>query len=91
MIKICKNGHQFKKSSDCPVCPQCEKENQNKLNEFSVLSAPARRALKNAGIVNIENLSNYSTKDLIKLHGLGPSSIPKIKKLLEIQGLALKK
>lgn len=87
--KICKNGHTFYKSSDCPVCPICEKEKESGI--FVSLSAPARRALENAGIKTLKQLANYSEIDLLQLHGMGPSSIPKIKKLLHQQGLQLKK
>lgn len=87
--KICKNGHTFYKSSDCPVCPTCEKE--KKLGVFISLSAPARRALENAGVKTLKQLVNYSEIDLLQLHGMGPSSLPKIKVLLQQQGLQLKK
>jgi len=87
--KICKNGHTFYKSSDCPVCPTCEKEKE--LGVFVSLSAPARRALENAGIKTLKQLVNYSEIDLLQLHGMGPSSIPKIKALLQQQGFQLKK
>lgn len=25
-LRTCKKGHRYYKSSDCPVCPACEKE-----------------------------------------------------------------
>lgn len=60
------------------------------VNPFAVLSAPAQRALKNEGIKTLKQLAQYSEKDLLKLHGLGPSSIPKINEILAAQGLQLK-
>jgi DNA-directed RNA polymerase alpha subunit len=42
---------------------------------LSRLAAPARRALENAGITNIEQLSHYSIQEILNLHGLGNSSI----------------
>lgn len=29
-LKICEKGHQYYKSSDCPICPVCEKERKPK-------------------------------------------------------------
>jgi hypothetical protein len=49
---------------------------------MSSLSAPARRALLNAGITSVELLSEKSVAELLKLHGLGPSSIPKLREVL---------
>jgi DNA-directed RNA polymerase alpha subunit len=86
--KLCKNGHTFYKSSDCPVCPICEKE--KKLGVFDSLSAPARRALENAGVKTLKQLANHSEVELLQLHGMGPSSIPKIKALLQQNGFRLK-
>lgn len=90
MLKNCKKGHQFYKSSDCPTCPICERERKPKEGFLMVLAAPARRALENAGILTIEQLSNYSENELLALHGMGKSSIPKLKIILEKHNLSLK-
>jgi hypothetical protein len=58
---------------------------------FSNLSAPAKRALEREGITTINQLSQYSEKKLLQLHGLGPSTIPKLRTALEAQGLTFKK
>ncbi len=42
------------------------------------ISKPAQRALENAGINSIEELKKYSDQELLKLHGLGPASLPHI-------------
>ncbi len=90
-LKSCNKGHKYYKSSDCPTCPICEAEKNPKNGFLSLLSAPARRALENNGITTIEQLSKYSEKDLLKLHGLGKSSIPKLRTELEEKGLTFKK
>lgn len=88
--RICKNGHQFKKSSVCSICPLCEKNNVN-LNSFLVvLKAPARRALQNANIDTLAKLACYSEKELLLLHGFGKASLPALKIELEKAGLCLK-
>ena len=89
--KVCINGHTFYKSSDCPVCPICEKEKKPKDEFLSLLGAPARRALESEGIKTLKQLSRYSEAELLKLHGMGPSTIPKLAKALERAGLAFRK
>lgn len=58
---------------------------------LSFLGAPAQRALLNElKISNLEDLSRYSKKDLLRLHGFGPSSIPKLEHALKKIGKKLK-
>jgi len=89
--RVCENGHVYYKSSDCPVCPICEKEREPTVGFLSELGAPARRALEGAGITTPELLSKYSEKEILKLHGMGPSSMPKLKDALKRSGLNFKK
>ena len=89
-LKTCKNGHQFYKSSDCPTCPVCEEERKPKDNFLSILAAPARRALENNGIISLEHLSQYSEKEVLNFHGMGKSTIPKLRKLLTDNKLSFK-
>lgn len=89
-LKTCENGHQFFKTSDCPTCPKCE-ENRKPQNGFlAILGAPARRALENENIDSLEKLATFSEKEILKLHGMGKSSIPKLKQALEKSGLNFK-
>ena len=46
------------------------------------LSAPAQRALKAAKIDSFEALSKWSDQELLQLHGIGPTAIPKLKEVL---------
>ncbi len=89
-LKVCRKGHNFYKSSSCPVCPICEKEKDVK-GFLSLVSAPARRALENNGITTLKQLSKHSEKELLSFHGLGPSAIPILKKALKEKDLNLKK
>ena len=89
--RVCDNGHVYYKSSDCPVCPICEEERAPSDGFLSELAAPARRALEGAGITTLGFLSKYSEKELLKLHGMGPSSIPKLRDALKKSGLNFKK
>lgn len=85
---LCKNGHTFIKSSDCPVCPQCEKEKKNRNTQLSFLSAPAYRALINEGIDDLKQLSGQSENRLLGLHGIGQKAIDIIKTQLKKNNLA---
>ena len=88
--RMCENGHVYYKSTDCPVCPICERE-KNVEGFLSVLGAPARRALENAGIETVELLSEKSEREILKLHGMGPASLPKLRAALKSKGLSFKK
>jgi hypothetical protein len=89
-LRTCPNGHQYYKSSDCPVCPICENARKSYDSPFAKLGAPARRALENNSIANLEQLSGYSEKQILKLHGMGPGSMPILRGLLQEQGLSFK-
>ena len=67
------------------------KNKKQKPIPFGDLSAPAQRALQNAGIKTLNQLTKYSEEELLELHGMGPSSIPKLRKSLEENSLSFKK
>jgi len=89
-LRICKKGHRYYKSSDCPTCPICETERKPTDGFLSLLSAPARRALENKGITTLEQLSKFTEGDILKLHGMGKASLPKMRKLLSAKDLSFK-
>lgn len=90
-LRICEKGHRFYKSSDCATCPICEKEKKPQEGFLSLLSSPARSALvEYLGIDTLDKLSNYSEKEILKLHGMGKASIPILKKALAEKGLGFK-
>ena len=90
-LRICSKGHKFYKSSDCPTCPICEKERKPGSGFLSFISAPSRRALERVDIDTILKLSKYSEKEILKLHGMGPASIPALKNALKENGLSFRK
>ncbi len=89
-LKTCKKGHQFYKSSDCPTCPICEEERKPKDNFLALISAPARRALENNGITTLQQLSAFSEREILELHGMGRTTIPKLRAALKSAGLKFK-
>lgn len=54
------------------------------------LSAPAQRALAQAGVQVPEDLEKFSEQDLLALHGVGPSAIPLLQSSLEERGLSFR-
>ena len=89
-LKTCNKGHQFFKSSYCPACPICEKERKPKDSFLALLGAPARRALEREHIETLEDLAKWTEKEIINLHGIGPNTIPKLKKALSEYDLSFK-
>jgi hypothetical protein len=89
-LRICEKGHQYYKSNDCPVCPICAQEDKPEDGFLSQLSAPARRALEGQGITKLKQLGTYSEKEIMKSHGMGPGSLPKLRSALASAGLSFK-
>jgi len=90
MLKTCIAGHQFYKSSDCLTCPICEAARKPKQGWLANINAPARRALERAGITSVTQLSQYRENEIMQLHGMGPTTLPKLKAALDQAGLAFK-
>ncbi|MDM5357039.1 RNA polymerase alpha subunit C-terminal domain-containing protein [Peribacillus sp. ACCC06369] len=89
-LRTCDEGHKYYKSSDCPTCPVCEQERNPEDGFLSLLSAPARRALEHNGVTSLQQLTKYSEKEILKFHGMGPASLPKLRAALETNGLSFK-
>ncbi len=51
------------------------------------LSAPARRALIEAGYLQLKQLTRLSEAELKQLHGVGPNAINLLRRALEAKGL----
>lgn len=91
--RICQNGHNFEKTSSCPVCPICSSEDMHNkyADEFPPIGAPAFRALDHAGITKLNDLTNYTEKDLLALHGFGPKALKLLRESLVKKKLSFKK
>ena len=89
--RVCSKGHSYYKSSDCPTCPVCEKQLKPENGFLSILSNPARRALENNNIKTLKQLSKFTQKEILALHGMGPASIPKLTEALNSEGMDFKK
>ncbi len=85
--RTCPLGHTYFKSTSCPTCPTCERSRQPEAAFLAKIGAPARRALEREGIVTLEVLAAQNPKALLKLHGVGPSAIPRLQAALNEGGL----
>ncbi len=56
--------------------------------DWPKLSAPARRALANAGYTRLAQLAQISEADLGALHGMGPSALATLRAALPAKGLS---
>lgn len=90
--KVCRRGHVFYKTSDCPVCPQCwsQYDKVKVQNDLPKLGAPALRALHHKKITSLKHLTRYTEEEILALHGIGPSSLPVLRNALQSQGLTFK-
>lgn len=88
--RTCKYGHTFYKSTDCPICPKCEKLKEPASGFLALLGNPARNALLHYGIDTAQKLSTYTEKEILSLHGIGKASLSTFKKALEDKGLTFK-
>ncbi|MBO9597821.1 MAG: hypothetical protein J7559_08395 [Cohnella sp.] len=68
-----------------------EAEKEIESDFLSKISAPARRALERNDITSLQRLSEYAESDILNLHGVGPSTIPKLRIALEAFGLSFKR
>ena len=89
-LRVCEKGHKYYKSSECRSCPTCDKENKPKSGFLSKLSSPARNALLHEGIGTLQELSKYTEKEILKIHGIGPASLPILRTSLQEAGLSFK-
>lgn len=87
-LRTCSKGHAYYKSSDCRTCPICEAERKPAGGFMADLSAPARRALEAVGATTLKKLSSFTKEEVLELHGIGPTAIPKLMKALEAEGLS---
>lgn len=52
------------------------------------LAAPARRALAHEGIETLEQLAEFGSQGVSKLHGLGPVAIAQLEDAMEESGIS---
>ncbi len=60
---------------------------QTPKNELPKTSEPTTQALNAAGIYRLEQLTEYTEKELLALHGVGPKAIRILREKLAEKGL----
>ncbi|MGV3656777.1 MAG: DUF1801 domain-containing protein [Chitinophagaceae bacterium] len=83
------NGAVQTKKSNSNSNPEVANQKNGK-SFLENISAPARRALEAAGITTLQKLSTYNERELLALHGVGKTTIPKLEQALSANGLQLK-
>ncbi|MEO5952022.1 MAG: DNA-binding protein [Chloroflexia bacterium] len=64
------------------------KQNEQDQSNFPKMSAPALRALHNAGYTRLNQLAGVTEAELKKLHGMGPNALGKLQIALSEAGLS---
>jgi hypothetical protein len=59
----------------------------NDWDDMAGLSAPARRALTNAGYIRLVELADVSESEIRQLHGMGPKAFDVLRRQLSARGL----
>jgi DNA-directed RNA polymerase alpha subunit len=54
------------------------------------MGAPARNALESLGVMNLEDVTRFTEKELLAIHGVGPKAVAVIKTALHEQGKSLR-
>ena len=63
-------------------------ENEPQQSNFPKMSAPALRALNNAGYTRLEQLTGVTEAEIKKLHGMGPNALGKLQVAMKDAGLS---
>ncbi len=83
------------KASDTDYMVEAEDDTQNRKLEMTIdeldLTVRSFNCLKRAGINTVQNLSEKTEEDMIKVRNLGRKSLKEIKEKLEALGLSFKK
>jgi DNA-directed RNA polymerase alpha subunit len=57
-------------------------------NDLPKLSQPAHRALAEAGLTSLDEISRWREEDVLALHGMGPKVMRELREALHAKGLA---
>lgn len=57
---------------------------------YQILNSPARNAFLKEGIDTLQKLSQFTEKEILNLHGIGPTSIPIMRAALEEEGVSFR-
>lgn len=65
----------------------------NTMAEYSIprIGGPANRALEEANIKNLKDLSKFTEKEIANLHGMGPKGMHILKEAMSTAGITFRK
>jgi uncharacterized protein YdhG (YjbR/CyaY superfamily) len=89
LVLICKIV-KFRVKENLETMPPKKQLAKSQEDFLSVLAAPARRALQNKKIKTLKQLANFSEAEILALHGMGKSALPKLRIALKNKGLTFK-
>lgn len=58
------------------------------VDDLPKLSRPARSALAEVGLMSLEQVSQWSAKDVLALHGMGPKGVRELREALQVRGMS---
>lgn len=84
-------GTQVLQKLGLPYVSSLRDRAQTRSGFLAKLVAPTRRAaLEREDITTLNKLSKYSELERLQSHGMGPNTIPTLKKALKVSGLTFK-
>lgn len=60
------------------------------MTDLPKIGAPAQRALENAGITTLKQLTAVTEAELLQLHGMGPKAVRILREALQAKGLSFR-
>jgi DNA-directed RNA polymerase alpha subunit len=66
-------------------------KSDSQTHPFDILAKPAQRALANAGIKTLQQLSAVTEAELMQLHGVGKNALQTLKNMMADSNLSFKK
>jgi DNA-directed RNA polymerase alpha subunit len=64
------------------------KRNDQQSSDLPKLARPAQRALAEAGIQRLKQLTRFSEHEIKRLHGIGPNALKQLRQALSAKGLS---
>jgi DNA-directed RNA polymerase alpha subunit len=70
------------------IFTQMNQHDQQESDLPTGLASPARRALVGAGYVRLEQFTQLSEAEVLRLHGMGPKAVDQLRRALADKGLS---
>ena len=67
-----------------------KKQTNRAASDLPKIGAPAQRALAAAGVQYLADLTRYSEKEILQLHGVGPNAMENLRREMKKKGLSFR-